>query len=85
MMVLRMMEIRMAPLTFSFISTPVMTRPMRHSSAPAVSAFHTLKECSATVVESLPWITLAFSRPMRVMNRPIPALMAIRTFLGMAW
>ena len=43
-----------------------------------------IKECSATVVESLPWITLAFSRPMRVMNRPIPALMAIRTFLGMA-
>ena len=75
--VVRMMPMNSAPLTFQAISTPVSSRPISASSgAPVVMLLRSSR--------LLPAVTIpAFSRPIRQMNRPMPALMAALSEAGM--
>ncbi|MPN06638.1 hypothetical protein SDC9_153894 [bioreactor metagenome] len=72
------MPIRMAALTFHAISTPVIKRPMSASSAgPEI-----MLPISGTAPPTL--TTPTFSKPMRAINRPIPALIALFSGAGIA-
>ena len=74
------MPIRMLPLTFRMTRAPVMTIPMMPSrAAPWVMSPR------ETRVESLFAMIPAFCRPMKAMNRPIPAPMACLSESGIAF
>ena len=72
--------IRIAPGVLRMNIKPVITRPIRANSAepPVMSP-------RVTSVESLATTTPALSKPMKAINRPIPALMALRRLRGMAF
>ena len=77
MTVVTRMPMNRAPLTFQAIRMPVMIRPISASRAgPEVMLLRSSR--------LLPAVTMpAFSRPIRQMNRPIPALMAAFRGAGM--
>jgi hypothetical protein len=80
-----MMPMRMAPFTFLTIMTMIESRPMTKTrvgqparNPPTPSSTGTgLAEGLRTMPES--------TRPMMVMKRPIPTLMAVLSGAGMAW
>ena len=72
--------ISIAPGVLRINIKPVITRPIRANSAepPVMSP-------RVTSVESLATTTPALSKPMKAINRPIPAPMALRRLRGMAF
>ena len=71
------MPISMAPLTLRACSTAISTIPARVSRAVGV-----FRLPSATVVAGLATTSPAFFRPMKAMNRPMPAAVAASRGLG---
>ena len=81
---------RMLPRTFLTIRTAVKTMPImaRRTVMPTVwkvpVAADCLNENRAILVAGLATMIWAFSRPMRAMNRPMPAETAFFKVMGMA-
>ena len=84
------MPSRMLPFTFFTISTPMISTPIRANRAVMpwlrkVPFFkEPLMEKMVTRVESEFTVSFAFCRPMKAMNRPMPALTAFFRHMGMA-
>ena len=77
-----------APRTFFLLMAPMANTAIRVMSmgkmvAQVCSPVNTLKECRFTQVEASLTTMPAFCRPMKAMNRPIPAEMATLTSWGM--
>ena len=80
---------RIDPFTFFAWSTPITTRPTNATNAPHTSAMfpssllHCAKSTMLTSVDGLLTTSPAFFKPMIVINRPIPGVIASFTASGM--